>query len=243
MKSYVFILILLILSACSGPTFPSYEYTYNHKLDEELKKCNFCLHIDNSKTTYKKGHQNLSMNPFLGQEGYSASNVNKYTKEYEQEYFNDRCENPISLQRKIEVSSISFQDICYGSSYAGSVYTGATTRYYGNMATTHIHTVPVYNTTAYQCVRTLYLTNIDFYNGKKNVGNIKSEFWSEYRNIDEVVRRFTSEFLLNVKNDIKNDRRREKVKDSCNDCYKEDTGFWRSIGCIISCDNIIDDNK
>lgn len=224
-----------MLSACAGPTMPTYKYTNNHKLDKVLEKCDSCLQIDNSKTTYKKGHKNLAISPFLGQEGYSADSVSKQSQKYEQEYYSDNCKNPVKLQRKIEVSSISYPDTCYGASYAGSVYTGATTNYYGNMATTYIHTMPVYNTTAYQCMRTLYLTNIDFYQDKTHVGSIKSEFWSEYSNIDEVVGSFTSAFLSSVKNDI----RREKHNDSCVGCYNDGASVWKNIGCSLrGCDNV-----
>lgn len=235
---YYFI-ILCLLCACTGPNLPTHKYTNTHKLDNVSEQSNFCLQIENTQTIYKKGHKNLPVSPFLGQEGYSASSVTKQIQNYETEYVNNRCDNPIKLQRQIEVTSISYPDTCYGATYAGAVYTGAMTNYYSNMSITTVNSTPIYNTTQYQCTKTVYFVNIDFYKGNSKVGSIASEYWSEYGFIDNTIRHFTNEFLTKMKNDIKANKKNRETTNSCASCYKESSSFLDNVWCSLKgCDNI-----
>lgn len=230
MKTFLAITVAILLSACTGTERPMYLYENTHKLDKELDKGNMCFVIDNDTQTIKKGHKNLSANPFLGQEAYNPANIAKTQMGYDTEYSNSDCKNPIKIKRQIEVSSISYPSTCFGVQYTGSVYTGATSRIspYGTI-TTQINSVPQYNTNAYSCIKTQYYTNINFYHDKTLVGSIKNNGWSKYNNIDDTIWYFTSSFF----NEIKTEHKQGTRKKYCANCFDKCESAWCRLGCSL----------
>lgn len=239
MKKIFLLSGLFMLSACAGIEPPKYVYDNSHKIDKKLNDDNVCFVVDIQNSTIKKGHQNLSISPFLGQEAYSPNNVKKKQYVYDAEYDNPYCKNPITIKRQIELSSISYPGTCYGSQYAGSVYTGATSNIspYGTVST-RINSIPQYNTVAYSCMRTQYYISIDFYNGNSLVGNIKNDGWSNYSDIDDTIRYYTDSFF----NEIQNDYSKKNQKAYCSNCFKECESIWCNFGCSLKGCNI-DENR
>lgn len=230
MKRFFAITSAFLLSACTGTERPMYVHENTHKLDKELDSGNVCFIIDNYTQTIKKGHKNLSVNPFLGQEVYNPANVAKKQMVYDTKYSNSDCKNPIKIKRQIEVSSISYPGTCYGAQYAGSVYTGSTSSIspYGTI-TTRINSVPQYNTTAYSCIKTEYYTNIDFYRDKDLLGSIQNNGWSKYSDIDDTVWYFTNSFFEQIKADYKQENRKEY----CANCFEKCESAWCRLGCSL----------
>ena len=203
------LLLPIVLSACSK-TIPFYTYENTHVLDEKLAQKNVCLIIDNKKTQYKKGTKELDSDPFLGNEGFSSSAVDKTTRDYDYAFVNDSCKSPIKLTRKIEVSGIFYPGTCSEKVYAGSVYTGSSTYSsgrasatlignnilgsYSGTTDTYIDSIPIYNTRRYPCIKEQYLTQIEFYHDSKYVGKIRNKYWST-SDTDETIDVFTEEFL------------------------------------------------
>ncbi len=205
----IFFIIPILLTACTKPV-PFYTYENTHILDKQLAAENTCVIILNNKTEYSKGTKKLDSNPFLGDEGFSAGVVEKIERPYDYAFINKKCENPIELTRKIQVSGIIYPGVCAEQVYAGSVYTGSTTRttgygsanLIGNTAfgsytgttNTFVNSIPVYNTHRYACIKENYLTEIEFYHNDEYVGAIRNKYWEE-QNPDETIDKFTEEFL------------------------------------------------
>lgn len=200
---------LLVLSACAKPV-PFYVYEKTNVLDQIVTQENTCLVVDNERTEYSKGTKKLDANPFLGEEGFAASSVQKDERTYDYAFVNTECKDPIKLTRKIEVSGIVYPGTCAERVYAGSVYTGSTTRSsgygsasmignsvfgsYSGTTNTYINSIPVYNTHRYACIKENYLTEVEFYKDSEYVGMIRNKYW-EAQNPDETIDVFTEEFL------------------------------------------------
>ncbi len=203
------IFFVLLLVGCAKQV-PVYTYENAHIIDEALQGKDVCIIIDNDKTIYEKGVEKLSTNPFLGEEGYSAGNVEKSKREYDYAFVNDSCKNPINLSRKIKVSGIIYPGTCTESVYAGSVYTGSTTYSsgygsasaignsvygsYSGTSNTYVNSIPIYNTHRYACIKENYLTEIEFYKDKKYVGKIRNKYWDS-TDTDYTIDVFTEEFI------------------------------------------------
>lgn len=192
--------IMIFLSSCTNDIVYTYENT--HIIDNLLQDDDICIVIDNNKTTYEKGVEKLESNPFLGDEGYSANSVKKTKRDYEQDFKNTSCKKPITIRRDIKVAGIVYPDTCSESVYAGSYNTGSTTYLsgynygynYSRTAHTVHHSVPVYNTHHYSCIKENYLTDIDFYYDSKYLGKIRNKYW-ESQNANSTIDTFTKEFL------------------------------------------------
>ena len=203
---YVFI---LLLAACAK-NVPVYTYENAHIVDDALREDDACIIIDNDKTVYEKGVEKLSINPFLGEEGFSTNSVNRSKRTYDYAFVNDSCKKPISLSRTIKVSGIVYPGTCTESVYAGSVYTGSTTYSsgygsasaignsiygsYSGTSNTYVNSIPVYNTHRYACIKENYLTEIEFYQDSKYVGKIRNKYWED-TDTDYTIDVFTEEFI------------------------------------------------
>lgn len=195
-------LSFLLLAACAK-NVPVYTYENAHVVDDALQKTDTCIIIDNEKTVYEKGVEQLSTNPFLGSEGYSASSVKKTKRTYENAFENTSCKNPITIRRDIKVAAIVFPGTCSERVYAGSYNAGSTTyssgytNYYGGYSGTSntiTNTIPVYNTRNYACMKENYLTEIEFYQDSNYIGKIRNKYWED-TNSDYTIDVFTEEFI------------------------------------------------
>ena len=202
-------MLMVLLSACAKEV-PLYTYENTHVLDDRLQSKDVCLVIDNSSTTYERGTEKLDLNPFLGEEGYSADSVTKTKRNYDYAFVNESCKDPVSIQRKIKVSGIVYPGTCTESVYAGSVYTGSTTYSsgygsatrignsaygsYSGTSNTYVNSIPIYNTHRYPCIKENYLTDIEFYHDKEYIGKIRNKYWSS-DDTDETIDVFTEEYL------------------------------------------------
>lgn len=203
------LLVLFLLGACAKPV-PFYTYENAHILDTILQTEDSCIVLDNDNTKYEKGVERLTTNPFLGDEGFSANSVKKTKRDYDYAFINDSCKNPISISRSIKVSGITYPDVCSEKVYAGSIYTGSTTYSsgygsatrignsaygsYSGTSSTHVNSIPVFNTHRYACTKETYLTEIEFYHGTDYVGKIGSKYWTE-DDTDYVIDAFSEEFI------------------------------------------------
>lgn len=194
-------LFLLLLAACAK-NVPVYTYEDAHIMDNVLQEKDTCIIIDNEKTVYEKGVEQLSANPFLGSEGYSASAVKKTKRSYEHAFENTSCKNPITIRRDIKVAAIVYPGTCSESVYAGSYNAGSTTYssgyinrgYYSGTSNTITNSIPVYNTHNYACTKENYLTEIEFYQDSKYIGKIRNKYWED-TNADYTIDVFTEEFI------------------------------------------------
>ncbi len=209
MQKRAIILVFIFLIACSR-FVPAYNYENTHLLDYTLQKDDVCVVIDNHKTNYAKGVQRLNIDPFLGNEPYNPNHVIKQRRKYNHNYENKLCKNPIQISRNIKVSSIVYPGICTQLVYAGSVYTGSSTYSsgygsatafgnniygsYSETSNTDIHSIPMYNTYRYNCIKEKYLTEIEFFINSKYLGKIENEEWNEY-NTDYTIDVYTDEFI------------------------------------------------
>ena len=204
-----FLFFVLFLGACAKQV-PVYTYENAHIIDEALKDDDVCIIIDNDKTIYEKGVERLSTNPFLGEEGYSATSVEKSKRKYDYAFINDSCKKPLNLSRNIKVSGIIYPGTCAERVYAGSVYTGSTTYSsgygsasaignsiygsYSGTSNTYVNSIPIYNTHRYACIKEDYLTEIEFYQDSKYVGKIRNKYWTA-EDTDYTIDVFTEEFI------------------------------------------------
>lgn len=238
MKRFFAISLVGLLTACTSEQPLEFSYKNLHKLDKDLVQPNACLVINNNKTIFKKGHKNLSIDPFLGQEGYSTASVSKQNRPYDNQYENQSCKNPIELTRKIEVSSISYPSSCIHFQYAGNIYTGSTTSYnsWNDTITTDIHSRAIYNPIEYACVRTSYYIDIDFYKGNQHIGNIESGKWQNHRDMDDTINKFTRTFIDNVRQDYMDKVRQEQNKEQqqhCAACFDNSKTFFGNLRCSL----------
>lgn len=209
MQKRAIISVFIFLTACSR-FVPIYNYENTHILDYALQKDDVCIVIDNHKTSYAKGVQRLYTDPFLGNETYNPNYVNKYRRNYNHNYENKSCKNPIRISRNIKVSSIVYPGICTELLYAGSIYTGSSTYSsgfgsatalgnsiygsYSGTSNTYTHSIPMFNTHRYSCIKEKYLTEIEFFINSRYLGKIENEEWNEY-NTDYTIEVYTEEFI------------------------------------------------
>ena len=191
------IFFVLLLCGCAGNKIPEYRYENAHKIDGEITQKNTCIVIDNEKTTYKWGHMDLGGNPFrVGEGKFDPGKVSKTKASYDYDFDNDKCKNPITIRRAIEVSSISYPDICWSSEYVGTSYHGATTSYnsFTNTTNTSISGINHYKNVPYNCIKTSRLIEVNFYKDKTYLGQMQNQRWNE-SNESETIDDFTAEFI------------------------------------------------
>jgi hypothetical protein len=195
-------IICIFLYGCAGTSEHTYKYEIKDFFNTKIKKNNTCIMIDNEKTIYERGTKMLSVNPFVGEEGYSASKVEKEKHAYNHNYNNENCENPIYITRQISISGLIYPDTCNGTQYAGSIPMGGNTYTYGNNyggfyygnSITNTYNIPIYNSYNYSCTQARYFTQIKFFEGKKYIGKIEDEYWNS-DNTDETIETLTKTFI------------------------------------------------